>query len=149
MDNAAPNPTGVTRPPGEEAACLQIAVGILGLLLLIIISLLSRWHWSVGNSVGVGALLSAMILLLAGGFAGLKARRQPRAAALMLVGDIFLTTPALIFLVVSFGGGFSWAFPLGSIFTTMALFSDIATHRFRRAQSRRAGVAALGSSSSA
>lgn len=122
----------VQRLPGEEPACLQIAVGLLGALLLIIISLLSRWHWSAGTSVGVAALFASMVLLLAAGFSGLKALRQPRAASLMLAGDALLTLSALTFLVVSFGGGFSWAFPLGSIFTTLALFSDLATRKFRR-----------------
>jgi hypothetical protein len=125
--------------PGEDPACLQIAVGILGTLLLTIISLLSRWHWSAATSAGVAAFIVAMILLIAAGFSGLRAQRQWRAASLMVAGDIFLTTSALAFLVVSFGGAFSWAFPLGSIFTTLALFSDLATYRFRRAASATAG----------
>lgn len=122
--------------PGEDPACLQIAVGILGTLLLAIISLLSRWHWSPGTSVGVLALVAGTLLVGAAGFSGLREQRQPRAASLMVAGDIFLTTSALAFLIVSFGGAFSWAFPLGSIFTTLALFSDLATYRFRRAVSR-------------
>jgi uncharacterized membrane protein len=125
--------------PGEDPACLQIAVGILGTLLLAIISLLSRWHWSPGTSVGVLALFAGIVLVGAAGFTALKEQRQWRAASLMVAGDIFLTTSALAFLVVSFGGAFSWAFPLGSIFTTLALFSDLATYRFRRAASATAG----------
>lgn len=121
--------------PGEDPACLQIAVGILGALLLTIISLLSRWHWSPGTSVGVLALFAGILLVDAGGFSGLREHRQWRAASLMVAGDIFLTTSALAFLIASFGGAFSWGFPLGSIFTTLALFSDLATYRFRRAAS--------------
>jgi uncharacterized membrane protein len=124
------------RLPGEEPACLQIAVGILGTLLLIIASLLSRWRWSSGTSVGVVALLAGLLLVGAGGFGGLRERRQSRAASLMVAGNLLLTFSALAFLIVSFGGAFSWAFPLGSIFTTLALFSDLATYRFRRAVSR-------------
>jgi hypothetical protein len=121
--------------PGEDAACLQIAVGILGILLLIASSLLSRWRWSHGTSVGVVALLAAVLILAVAGFRGLKERRQRGAASLMLVGDVLMTITALTFLVISFGGVFSWAFPFGSIFVTLAIFSDLATYRFRRAVS--------------
>ena len=136
MTEAAATNERARRLPGEDPACLQIAVGILGMLLLIIISLLSRWHWSAATSAGVAALIVAMILLIAGGFSGLRLQRQPRAASLMVAADILLTTSALAFLIASFGGAFSWAFPLGSIFTALALFSDLATYRFRRAASR-------------
>ena len=136
MTEAATASERTRRLPGEDPACLQIAVGILGTLLLTIISLLSRWHWSAATSAGMAALIVAMILLIAAGFSGLRSQRQPRAAAWMLAGDILLTTSAVAFLIASFGGAFSWAFPLGSIFTTLALFSDLATYRFRRATNR-------------
>src|SRR5579863_4757218 len=124
------------RLPGEDSACLQIAAGILGALLLIAASWLSRWRWSAGTRAGVTVLMLAMVMLLAAGFSGLKLHRQPRAASMMLAGDTLLTICALAFLIVSLGGAFSWAFPLGSIFTTVAIFSDAATYRFRRALSR-------------
>jgi hypothetical protein len=142
MTEAASSPR-VQKLPGQDAACLQIAVGILGSLLLIGASLISSWRWSHGTSVGVVALLAGVLIVAVAGFKGLKARRQPRAASLMLAGDALLTITALTFLVISFGGAFSWAFPFGSIFTTLALFSDVATYRFRRAVSRANGLRAV------
>ena len=133
MAEAVHNNPALKRLPGEDPACLQIAVGILGTLLLIGASLLSRWRWSAGTSVGVLALFVGILLAGAGGFSGLKEQRQSGAALLMLAGDVLLTVSALIFLAVSFGGAFSWAFPFGSIFTVLAVFSDLATYRFRRA----------------
>ena len=133
MSESASNEQKPGRLRGEEPACLQIAAGILGILLLIVASLLSRWSWSLGTSVGVVALLAGLILVCAAGFSGLNEGRQTRAASLMVAGDLLLTVSALTFLAVSFGGAFSWAFPLGSLFTVLAVFSDLATHRFRRA----------------
>jgi hypothetical protein len=135
MTEAASSSPRLHKLPGEDAACLQIAVGILGTLLLVASSLLSRWRWSHGTSVGVVALLAGVLILAVAGFKGLKQRRQPGAASLMLAGDVLLTITALTFLVISFGGAFSWAFPFGSIFTTVAIFSDLATYRFHRAVS--------------
>jgi multisubunit Na+/H+ antiporter MnhG subunit len=135
MTEAAASDQKSVKLPGEEPACLQIAVGTLGTVLLIFASLLSRWRWSHGTSVGVVALLAGIWLVAAGGFRGLKEGRQRRAALLMFVGDLILTISAVTLLIVSFGGTFSWAFPLGAIFTTLALFSDVASYRFRRALS--------------
>jgi len=136
------NTTIRTKLPGEEPACLQIAAGILGALLLLAASLLSRWRWSPGTSVGVVGLLAGVLLVAVAGFKGLKEQRQARAASLMLIGDILLTVSALAFLIVSFGGRFSWAFPLGSIFCTLALFSDLGSYRFHRAVRRASSLGA-------
>jgi hypothetical protein len=130
--------------PGEEPACLQIAVGIIGLLLLAAASLLSRWRWSHATSVGALGLIAGTLLVAIAGFRGLKEHRQARAASLMLAADVLLSVSALTFLVVSFGGAFSWAFPFGSIFTTLAIFSDLAAFRFRRAVGRDPNLAAAG-----
>ncbi|HEY6292833.1 MAG TPA: hypothetical protein VI455_14890 [Terriglobia bacterium] len=119
------------KTPGEEPACLQIAVGILGSLLLLASTLLSRWRWSHGTGLGVLVLFAGVILAAAGGSYGLGRKRR-RGSTLMSAGGILLTLAAIVLLLTA-GDDLNWHFPLGVIFLAIAIFSDLATYRFRRA----------------
>ena len=122
---------GGVKTPGEEAACLQVAVGILGGLLLIASILLSRWRWSRGTGLGVLVLLLGVLLAGAGGFMGLGEKRRRRASALMSAGGTLLTASAIVLLLTA-GDSFNWHVPLGSIFLMLAIFSSVAAYKFRR-----------------
>jgi len=118
------------KPPGEEAACLQIAIFFLGTLLLIAAILISRWRWSRPTGLGVLALLLGVILAGAGGFYGLGERRG-RGSRLMSAGATIVTLAAVMLLLTA-GDDFNWHVPLGSIFLTLAIFSSAAAYKFRR-----------------
>jgi hypothetical protein len=122
---------GKQRASGQSMACLQIAVGIWGVLLLIL-PLLFTWRRSLS---GVGAalvLLAGVVLPAAGGIIAKREDRQARAAAVMLVGDLLLTLGAITMLAIGLrGGSISWSLPLGPLFLVLAIFSDLAAYRFR------------------
>jgi hypothetical protein len=52
----------------------------------------------------------------------------------MIAGDAILTLGALVLVIVSFTlSDVNWYFPLGAMFLTLAVLSNVAGHRFRRA----------------
>lgn len=116
--------------PGEEMACLEIALGILGVLLLILPVLTSIRHPAV--LAAELALLAGVVLAIAGGFLGLRERRQRRASSLMAASGVLLTITSVVLLIGARDGLISWDFPVGIIFFALALFSDLAAYRFRR-----------------
>jgi VIT1/CCC1 family predicted Fe2+/Mn2+ transporter len=118
--------------PGEEMACLQIAIGILGVLLLVFPALTSLRGLTLATIAAGLGLLAGLILAIAGGFMGLKESRQRRATRIMTASGIVLTLTGVILLAASGNGQISWDFPVGAIFLTLGVFADIATHRFRR-----------------
>jgi hypothetical protein len=119
--------------PGEEMACLEIAIGILGVLLLVFPALTSI-HGLTASVAGAGlALLVGLGLAIVGGFMGLNEARQRRAARLMAASGLVLTVTALILLAAAGDGLVSWDFPVGAIFLTLGLFADLAAWRFRKA----------------
>lgn len=128
-----PIESGSPSPKAVSMACLQIAVGIMGTLLFLLASLISRWSWSAPTAAGVVALWAGVLLAAIGGILGLKPERQRRSRALMAVGDIVLTLAAIAFLVASRDGTLSWYFPIGILFLTLAVFSDVASYKFSRA----------------
>ncbi|HUI40846.1 MAG TPA: hypothetical protein VL523_02640 [Terriglobia bacterium] len=130
--------TGSNQPasrklPGEEMACLQISVGILGVLLLVFPALTSFRGLKVHVALAGLALLGGVLLAAVGGFMGLKPERQRRAHSVMRAGGVLLTLTAIVLLIASSDGLMGWDFPVGAIFLTLGLISDLATHRFRRA----------------
>lgn len=118
--------------PGESMACLQIAVGIWGTLLLAV-PIAFSWHRHLATMAGALVLLAGTLLPLIGGFLGLKASKQSRGLTIMTAGDAILTLSAIVLLIMASGGDISWYFPLGAVFLTLALFADLAVYRFRRA----------------
>jgi hypothetical protein len=128
-----PNPGRQNAVPGQSMACLQIAVGIWGLLLLIL-PILFTWR---RNLSGIGAalvLLAGVVLPAAGGIIAKRDDGQARAFSIMLAGDVLLTLGAITMLVIGLrGGSISWSLPLGPLFLVLAIFSDAAAYRFRRA----------------
>jgi hypothetical protein len=119
--------------PGEEMACLEIAIGILGVLLLIFPALTSLRGLNAAVAGAGVALLAGLALAIAGGFMGLKVTRQQRAAKVMTAGGLVLTVTALVLLTAAGDGLVSWDFPVGAIFLTLGLFGDVAAWRFRKA----------------
>lgn len=119
--------------PGEEMACLDIAVGILGVLLLIFPALTSLRGASLGFVAAGVALFVGLVLAIAGGFMGLGERRREQAARAMKASGLVLTVTALILLAASSNGLTSWDFPVGALFLTLGLFADLAAWRFRKA----------------
>lgn len=119
--------------PGEEMACLDIAVGILGVLLLIFPALTSFRGSSLGFVAAGAALVVGLILAITGGFIGLSERRQQQAPRIMKASGLVLTVTAAILLAASSNGLISWDFPVGAIFLTLGLFADLAAWRFRKA----------------
>ena len=117
----------------QSMACLQIAIGIWGVLLLAATTIVSSRH--AGTMAAVLALLAGTLLAAAGGVAGLKAERARRAVRLMAAGAALLTICALVLLSVALGrNDVNWYFPLGALFLTLALLSNLAGHRFRKAR---------------
>ena len=115
-------------------ACLEIAVGIWGVLLLAVPALVFSRGRSLGTMTAVLVLLAGAVLAASGGVAGLKPELAERAVRLMAAGGAVLTLCALALLIVSFvRNDVSWYFPLGVMFLTLAVLSDVAGHRFRRA----------------
>ena len=113
-------------------ASLQIAIGIWGVLLLTTTTIVSSR--SAGTMAAVLALLAGTILAASGGIAGLRLQQRDRAVRLMAAGAALLTVCALVLLIVWLGrGDVSWYFPLGAMFLTLAVLSNLAGHRFRRA----------------
>jgi hypothetical protein len=119
-------------PPGESMACLQIALGIWGTLLLAV-PIAFSWHRHVATMAGALVLLAGTLLPLIGGVLGLKASKQRRGLAFMTAGDAILTLSAIVLLIMASGGDISWYFPLGALFLTLAFFADLALYLFRRA----------------
>jgi len=119
--------------PGEEMACLDIAVGILGVLLLIFPAFTSFRGASLGFIAAGVALVVGLVLAITGGFMGLGERRRPQAGRAMKASGLVLTVTAVILLAASSNGLVSWDFPVGAIFLTLGLFADLAAWRFRKA----------------
>jgi hypothetical protein len=119
--------------PGEEPACLDIAIGILGLLLLIFPALTSFRGASLGFLAAGAALVLGLFLALIGGFMGLGERRRQQAARAMTASGVWLTVTAIVLLAASSNGMVGWDFPVGALFLTLALFADLAAWRFRKA----------------
>lgn len=122
--------------PGQLMASLQIAVGIWGLLLLIL-PIVFTWRRSMSGIVATLALLAGVLLPAAGGIIAKRTDRQARAAAVMVAGDVLLTLGAIVMLTIGLrGGSISWSLPLGPLFLVLAVFSDVAAYRFRRQVTR-------------
>lgn len=119
--------------PGEEMACLDIAIGILGVLLLIFPALTSFRGASWGFVTAGVALLLGLLLAITGGFMGLGERRRQQAARAMTASGVWLTVTAIILLAASSNGLIGWDFPVGALFLTLGLFADLAAWRFRKA----------------
>ena len=116
----------------QSMACLEIAVGIWGVVLLTVPAIVSARR--LGTMGAVLVLLVGTTLAASGGVAGLKPERAERAARLMTAGGGVLTVCALVLLIVSFRrNDVNWYFPLGAMFLTLAVLSDVASCRFRRA----------------
>jgi hypothetical protein len=127
-----PNPGRQNAIPGQSMACLQIAVGIWGVLLLILPTLFT-WRRSLSGIGAALVLLAGVVLPAAGGIIAKREDRRTRAATLMLAGDVLLTLGAITMLVIGLhGGSISWSLPLGPLFLVLAIFSDAAAYRFRR-----------------
>ena len=123
-------PTGVRA--GQSIASLQFAVGIWGLLLLIL-PVIFTWRRSLQGVATALVLLAGVLLPAAGGIIAKRQERQASAANLMLAGDVLLTVGAIVMLVIGLrGGSISWSLPLGPLFLVLAIFSDLAAWRFRR-----------------
>jgi len=118
--------------PGEEMACLDIAIGILGVLLLIFPALTSFRGSSLGFVAAGVALLVGLVLAITGGFMGLGERRQQQAGRAMKASGLLLTVTAVILLAASSNGLISWDFPVGAIFLALGIFADLAAWRFRK-----------------
>ena len=119
-------------PAGESMASLQIAVGIWGLLLLIL-PIVYTWRKSLQGAGAALVLLAGVLLPAAGGIIAKRENRQASAANLMLAGDVLLTLGAIVVLVIAVRGrSISWSLPLGPLFLVLAIFSDVAVYRFRR-----------------
>ncbi len=118
---------------GEEMACLQIAIGILGVLLLIVPAMTSLGNLHPGVIIAGLALFLGLGLAIAGGFMGLNEKRQPRGSRLMKISGAILTVTAIVLLAFSSDGLIGWDFPVGAIFLTLGLFDDLAAWRFRKA----------------
>jgi hypothetical protein len=122
-------PRGVS---GQSMACLQIAVGVWGLLLLIL-PILFTWRRSLSGIAAAFVLLAGVLLPAAGGIIAKREERRGRAATLMLTGDLLLTLGAIVMLAIGLrGASISWSLPLGPLFLVLAIFSDVAVFRFRR-----------------
>jgi peptidoglycan/LPS O-acetylase OafA/YrhL len=114
-------------------ACLEIAIGIWGVLLLTVPALVFSRGRSVGTATAVLVLLAGTLLSASGGVAGLKPERTERAGRLMAAGGAVLTVCALVLLIVSLKrGDVNWYFPLGAMFLTLGVLSSAASRRFRR-----------------
>ncbi|HXJ95835.1 MAG TPA: hypothetical protein VMT20_23590 [Terriglobia bacterium] len=112
-------------------ASLQIAVGIWGLLLLIL-PIVFTWRRNLQGIGAAVALLAGVLLPFMGGVIAKHQERQARAANLMLAGDVLLTLGAIVMLVIGLRGeSISWSLPLGPLFLVLAIFSDVAAYRFR------------------
>jgi len=118
--------------PGEEMACLDIAIGILGVLLLIFPALTSFRGSSFGFVAAGVALLVGLVLAITGGFMGLGERRRQQASRAMKASGLLLTLTAVILLAASSNGLIGWDFPVGVIFLTLGIFADLAAWRFRK-----------------
>lgn len=118
--------------PGEEMACLDIAIGILGILLLVFPALTSLSGLRPTTAAAGLALVVGLILAIAGGFMGLSERRRQRAPRVMTASGLVLTVTAIILLAASSNGLISWDFPVGAIFLTLGLFADFAAWRIRK-----------------
>jgi LytS/YehU family sensor histidine kinase len=119
-------------PAGQSMASLQIAVGIWGLLLLIL-PIVFTWRRSLGGMAAALALVAGVLLPFVGGIIAKREDRQARAANLMLAGDALLTVGAITMLVIGLhSGSISWSLTLGPLFLVLAIFSDMAVYRFRR-----------------
>jgi hypothetical protein len=119
-------------PAGLSMASLQIAVGIWGLLLLIL-PIVFTWRKSLQGAATALVLLAGVLLPAAGGIIAKREDRQARAGDVMLAGDVLLTLGAIIMLAIGLrGGSISWCLPLGPLFLVLAIFSDVAAYRFRR-----------------
>jgi len=113
-------------------ASLQIAVGIWGLLLLIL-PIVYTWRKILQGAAAALVLLAGVLLPAAGGIIAKRENRQASAANLMLAGDVLLTLGAIVVLVIAVRGrSISWSLPLGPLFLVLAIFSDVAVYRFRR-----------------
>jgi hypothetical protein len=118
-------------PAGQSIASLQIAVGIWGLLLLIL-PIIFTWRKSLQGAATALVLLAGVLLPAAGGIIAKREDRQASAASLMLAGDVLLTLGAIVMLVIGLrDGSISWSLPLGPLFLVLAIFSDVAAYRFR------------------
>ena len=119
----------------RSMASMQIAIGIWSVLLLGTTTILSSRN--AGTMAAVLALLAGTLLAASGGIAGLKVQRADsaqRAVRLMAAGAALLTICALVLLIVCLArDDVSWYFPLGAMFLTIAVLSNLAGHRFRRA----------------
>lgn len=116
-------------------ACLDIAIGILGLLLLIFPALTSLRGAGLGFVAAGAALVIGLFLAIAGGFMGLGERRRQRAVRAMTAGGVWLTATAIVLLAISSNGLVGWDFPVGALFFTLGVFADLAAWRFRKALS--------------
>jgi len=122
---------GPQRAPSQSMACLQVAVGIWGLLLLIL-PILFTWRRNPQGIAAALVLLAGVLLPAAGGIIAKHEDRQARAAAMMLTGDLLLTLGAIVMVVIGLRGeSISWSLPLGPLFLVLAIFSDVAAYRFR------------------
>lgn len=119
--------------PGEEMACLDIAVGILGALLLVVPALTSLRGLNAATAGAGLALVAGVALAICGGFMGLKESRRRRAGVVMTASGVVLTLTAVVLLAASSDGLIGWDFPVGAIFLTLGLFADLAAWRFRKA----------------
>jgi hypothetical protein len=118
-------------------ASLQIAVGIWGVLLLIL-PVLFTWRKSLQGAAAALVLLAGVLLPAAGGIIAKREDRHTSAANLMLAGGVLLTLGAVVMLVIGLRGeSISWSLPLGPLFLVLAIFSEVAAYRFRR-QARQA-----------
>jgi hypothetical protein len=134
MDQAASELSAPRRrPPGEEMACLQIAIGILGLLLLIFPALTTLRHPNIEVALAGLGLLAGIVLTASGGFMGFKPERRRRAHQEMRFGGLVLAVTAVAMLVASSDGLIGWDFPVGVVFLTLAFISALAARRFGRA----------------
>ena len=131
MDDG-PDTNSQSGAPGQSMASLQIAVGIWGLLLLIL-PVIFTWRRSPQGIGAAVALLAGVLLPFLGGIMAKREDRQARAANLMLAGDVLLTLGAFVMVVIGLrDGSISWSLPLGPLFLALAIFSDVAAYRFRR-----------------
>jgi hypothetical protein len=118
--------------PWDEMACLEMAVGIVGCLLVLVPALLSHWVRHPGMLAVALALVAGPILVAVGGNIGSKEHGQQRGLAVMTAGGAVLTLAAIGMLIASRWQTLGWDFPLGIILLSLALVSDWAAFRFRR-----------------
>ena len=133
MTESAEGGAASGKPPGENMACLQIGVGIVSVLLLIFPALTSLRNLKPQVALAGLGLLAGALLAGAGGAMGFKPERQRRAQSVMRAGGVLLALTAVVLLIASGDGLLSWDFPAGAVFLALALISNLATSRFRRA----------------